>query len=202
MLEKKVFDNFITECQKAWQQFCVWKYANNYFAKRQDEFNKIVKDGFSSSEEDAIKNSCKCKNFWDVVIPSLQHSWILSVARLIDPPYFKNDKDKSRLSIYYIIELLDDNELGQVIKNELNNQKDFLESMKTQRDGFIAHNSIGYNNKNIKAGVENFFNRLDNTINKIKNKKPHLNRCNNINIDFTDKLSEAGVKEIFNDIVK
>lgn len=197
MLDKKILDDFTKKANKAWQQFCVWMYSYNNFVKYQDEFNQTVKNGLYFSQEEAINNSCKYKNFWDVVIPSLQHSWILSVARLIDPPYFQN---KPRLSIYYILELLDDNDLKQDIETELNRQKEFLESIKNQRNDFIAHNSITRADETIKAGVENFFYKLECIIKRIKDKKPHLKECDNINLDFSEKLTEAGVKEIFGKI--
>ena len=199
MLDKEILNNFTKEASKAWQQFCVWKYSSNNFIECQKEFNKSIKDGFCFSEEETIDNSCKYKNFWDVIIYSLQGSWILSIARLIDPPYFLGDKDKPRLSIYYILELLDD-DFKQKLKDELNNFAEFIESIKKCRDNFLAHNSIDYSDNNIKAGVEDFFSTLNCFIKRIKDKYPHLKECNDINLIFTEGLSKAGVKEVFEKI--
>lgn len=200
MIDGKILDDFTEKANTAWQQFCIWVYSNNNFVKYQDEFDQIVKEGSYFSNEEVINNSCKYKNFWDVVIPSLQHSWMLSVARLIDPSCFQNDPNKPRLSIYYILELMEDIDLKQDIETELHQQKEFIESIRTQRTNFIAHNSLTYTNKMVKHGVEKFFYTLDCIIKRIKDKKPHLRECNNINLDFTEKLSEAGVKEIFSKI--
>ena len=87
------------------------------------------------------------------------------------------------------------------MNSELNKHKVFIESIKTYRDNFLAHKSANYSgDKKIDKGVEKFFQTLDYLIKKIKNKYPHLKECNDINLIFTEKLSEAGVKEVFEKI--
>lgn len=130
----------------------------------------------------------------------MQHSWILSAARLVDPPYFQKNKSRPRLSIYYILELLKDDILKQELIDKLNSYNDFISSIKRHRDNFLAHNSIDFPNNKIEAGVENFFQELDNIIKRIKKNYPYLKECNDINLVFTEKLSEEGVKEIFEKI--
>jgi len=55
----------------------------------------------------------------------------------------------------------------------------------------LAHNNIGENNNVIFAGVENFFKSLNNIILQIKERYPNLKDCNDINLEYTEKLSEA-----------
>lgn len=200
MLDRKTLNNFISKVNGAYQQFCVWLYSNNQFAKYQNEWNKIFFDKYCKTEKLALYKSCKYKKFWDVVIPSLQHSWILSIAKLIDPAYFNKDKNKPNMSIYYIIELLEDEILKKEIEKKLYDQKEYFKSIKDQRDKFLAHNDVNFFNKEIKAGTDIFFKSIDEIINEIKKTKPNLadsNRCRNINFDYTKKLSKIGVEEIF-----
>ena len=193
MLDYKTLKKFVSKTNHAYQQFCVWMYSNNLFVEYQKKFNDVP-----------MGEDCEYKNFWDVIIPSLQHSWILSVARLVDPPYFGRDKNKEkpRLSIYYILELLDDHDLEKTIKDKLESHKNFTDSIKEHRDNFLAHNSVCFENKKIEAGVENFFEALDGIIVEIKDKKSHLKDCNDINLKHTEKLSKDGVEEIFQALSK
>jgi hypothetical protein len=133
------------------------------------------------------------------VIISLQDSWILSIARLLDPPYVIRDQDKRnpRLSVYYLLELIDDSYLEKMIKTILDGRKDFIDSIKEHRKNSLAHNSVYFENKKIEAGVEDFFKVLDDIITEIKDKKPHLKDCKSINLEHTEKLSKDGVEEIF-----
>ncbi len=200
MLDKDTLNKFTKEANKGRNQFCVWMFTHNNFIKHQEEFNSEAKDWLYSND-DAINNSCKYKNFWDTVIPSLQQGRILSVARLTDPPFFGKNINKKNLSIYYIIELLEDASLKQDIKNNLDQQEDFIKSIKELRNTLLAHNNIGENNNIILAGVEIFFENLNSIILKIKAKYPNLKDCNDINLEYTEKLSEAWVKEIFEKII-
>lgn len=199
MLDEKTLNKFVSKANHAYQQFCVWMYSNNEFVKHQVEWNKIAEPRkLFKTEEFSRDKGCKYKNFWDVVIPTLQQAWILGVIRLFDPPYFSRDikKENPRLSLYYILELLEDNNLEQLIKKEIDKHKDFIESIKKQRPN-LAHNETKPIDKKIEAGIENLFEGLDNIITEIKNKKPHLKNCNDINRESTEKLSKCGVDEIF-----
>lgn len=203
MLDKKTLDDFILKANHAYQQFCVWMYANNEFVKHQQEWNKIASLRLFTTEEFSRNKGCKYKNFWDVVISTLQQAWILGVIRLFDSPYFSRDTKKKnpRLSLYYILELLEDSNLKQLIKEEIDKHKDFIESIKKQRPN-LAHNEIEPIDKTIKAGIENLFEGLDSIITKIKNKKPYLKYCNDINREYTEKLSKCGVDEIFEALLR
>ncbi len=207
MLDRKTLNNFISKVDGAYQQFCVWSYSNNQFAKYQSEWNKISFNEKIGTEELSQDKGCRYKNFWDIVIPSLQHSWILSVARLIDPAYFKKNKNKPNMSIYYISELLKDEVLKKEIEKKLYNQREYTNSIKYQRDKFLAHNAVIFSNeenKKIKAGTDIFFKSIDEIINEIKKLKSHLdgNHCDVIDFDYRKKLSKIGVEEIFEKLKK
>lgn len=199
MLNKETLDQFTKEANKGRNQFCVWMYAYNNFIKHQKEFNAIVIDWFYAKDK-AIENSCKYKNFWTTVIPSLQYWRVLSVAKLIDPPYFRWNKNKARLSMYYILEQIDDTKFKSQLGNWLNEENNFIESIKKIRDNFLAHNNIWETTKKINKWVESFFTKINNIIIKIKEEYPHLKDCNDINLEYTEELSKAGVKELFEKI--
>lgn len=202
MLDIKTFDDFIRKANRAYQQFCVWVYTNNEFAKHQTGWNKILTP--FKTEEFSQDIGCKYKNFWSVVIPSLQHGWIMSVARLFDLAYHSRDKkkEKPRLSLEYILELLDDASFAQTIRNKVQKHHLTIQSLKTQRNNFIAHNSVNFESTKIEAGIENLFEELDNIISDIKYYKPHIGNCNNINLKYTEVLSHCGVDEIFEALLK
>jgi len=207
MLNEKTLNNFTQKANHVHQEFCVWMYVNNEFAKHQIEWNKTaVPRKFFKLEEFSREKGCKYKNFWDVVIPSLQHNWILSLARIFDPAYHSRDKKKNkpRLSLDYILELLDDVSLAKIIRNKIKKYQSIIQSLKIQRDNFLAHNDVNFNFKNtkIKAGVENLFKELDNAILEIKKNKKHLENCNNLNLKYTEVLSRCGVDEIFEALLR
>ena len=205
MLEAKTLDEFTRKANHAHQQFCVWMYANNEFAKHQEEWNQIAAPRqLFKTEEFSRDKGCKYKNFWSVVIPSLQHNWILSMARLFDPAYHSRDKkkDKPRLSVEYVLELLDDVSLAQSIRDKIKKCETTIQSLKTQRDNFLAHNDVNFKSTKIEAGIENLFEELDNAISDMKRSKPHLQNCNNINLKYTEVLSRCGVDEVFEALLR
>lgn len=205
MLDERTLNNFAGKANHAHQQFCVWMYANNEFAKHQEKWNQIAEprklfgiEGFSRDK------GCKYKNFWSVVVPSLQHSWVLSLARLFDPAYHSRDKkkEKPRLSLDYILDSLDDVSLAKTIRDKIQKHHQTIQSLKTQRDNFLAHNDVNFKSTKIEAGIENLFEELDNIISKIKQNKNHLANCNNINLKYTEVLSRCGVDEIFEALLR
>lgn len=102
MLDEKTLDDFTNKANHAHQQFCVWMYANNEFAKHQDDWNKIAEPRkLFTIEEFSRDKGCKYKNFWGVVNFSLQCGWILSLARLLDPSYNSHDKKKRETAIIF-----------------------------------------------------------------------------------------------------
>ncbi len=200
MLDRKTLNKFISETNGAYSRFFVWMYTNNEFVKYRKTWNDIPEPRkLFKTEEFSREKGCKYKNFWDVVIPSLQHGWILSIARLFDPPYFSRDtkKQNPRLSLDYILELLEDNKLEQFIRDKMKKHQKFIKSIKKQRDNVIAHKDLRFNEDRIEAGIEDLFNTLDEIIIKIKKAKPHLRDCDNIDLEYTERLSECGVREVF-----
>lgn len=199
-LKREILDNFTRKANQAYQQFCIWMYANNQFAKHQKEWNKIPFAGkFFKTEEFSRDRGCKYKNFWSVVICSLQDGWILSLARLFEPAHHLCDKkkEKPRLSLDYILKLLDDVSLAQSIRDKFKKHQQTIQSLKIRRDNFLAHNDVNFQGTKIKAGVENLFEELDSVISEIKQSKKHLTNCNDINLKYTEVLSRCGVDEIF-----
>ncbi|MBI4118841.1 MAG: NUDIX hydrolase [Parcubacteria group bacterium] len=190
-LDPKEFDKFIGKANKTYQQFCIWFNANNEFSKHQDRWNSIISKG-----------GCKYKNFWEVIIASVQHTWILGVARLLDTAYasFDKNKKKPRLSLEYILQKLNNHNLTTKIHNELLEFQSFSNSIKKHRINVLAHNDINFEPSKIEAGVEDFFEWLEDSISEIK-KYPHLAACKTINLKHTEELSKNGVKEVFENIL-
>lgn len=204
MLDIKTLNQFRAKVDCAYQQFCVWMYANNEFARHQKEWDPIaIPQKLYKTEEFSQIKGCRYKNYWDVVISSLQQSWILSLARLFDPAYHFSDKkkDSPRLSVQYLLELLDDEPLAQIIRGSFRQCDPTIKSIKMLRDNFLAHNDIHFPKTNINAGVENLFKILDDAISNIKRNKPHLLECSNVNLQYIDDLSRSGVNEIFEALV-
>ncbi len=204
MLDQKIFNRFISETNKAYSQFSVWMHTNNEFVKHQTTWNDIPEPRKLFKLEDFSRDKgCKYKNFWDITLPSLQQSWILSIARLFDPPYFSRDigKRNPRLSLYYILELIEDDELERFIKNEVNKHEKCIQSIREQRNNVYAHKAVYFDKRKIEAGIEDLFNTFDRVIIKIKKIKPHLKYCQNINSEYIERLSECGVQEIFEKLI-
>lgn len=200
MLDRETLNKFTRKANQGRNQFCVRMYTNN-------GFSEYIKEKWEPKYYSENPDYFNKTNFWNIVlhwtiIPSLQHWFVLSIARLLDPPFFRNNPDKKNLSIYYIKELLEDNILKWEIQNYLNEQREFIDSIKKLRDTFLAHNNIEqeFEEKKIKSGIELFFENLNKIIIKIKEKYPDLKDCNDLNLKNTDELSEKWVKEIFEKI--
>ena len=196
----EIIKEFITKIDQSYQQFHIWIYTNNMFAKYQAEWNKIDEPTkLFTAKEFSRKTGCKYKNFWDIIIPTLQHGWILGIARLFDPPYFLRDikKENPRLSVDYISEIINDNGLNKLITEMKNNNKKVINSIKKQRDNYLAHNDIYFDNKKIEAGIEDLFNDLNNIIDYMNKNIPFCGDYNKIDFEYKQKLSKCGVEEIF-----
>lgn len=193
MLTQTEFNQFINKANQAYQQFCVWFNTNNEFAKHQQRWNSLISDG-----------GCKYKNFWGVVVATLQHGWILSTARLPDPAYHPTDKNKKnpRMSLYHVLLKLDDQNFSRKVQGELLSYGQFVNSLKNPRNNFLAHNDPRFKVVPIEAGIENFFEWLENTITDIKTSHPHLAQCKTINLKHTEELSQNGVNEVFENLLK
>lgn len=200
MLDANVFNTFIGKANQAHQQFCIWFATNNEFAEHQIRWNEFNPGTELFALEDFTKkHGCKYKNFWSVVVATLQHSWVLAVARLFDPAYYLGDKkqEKPRISLDYILIRLEDEVLSSTIRKQLESHQPFIDSVKEHRDNFHAHNDANFRTNRIEAGVEETFQWLENTIAAIKEAKPYLKGCNMINIGYNEKLSQCGVEEVF-----
>lgn len=200
MLDSDTFNAFIRKANVAHQQLCVWFSANNEFAKHQARWNKLDPDiGPFTLENFTRRHGCKYKNFWNIVVPTLQRGWILSTARLFDLAYHPRDKkkEKPRISLDYVLIKLEDEVLSDIIKTQLKSHKAVINCLKEYRDNSEAHNDANFQSTRIEAGIENLFQWLEDTIEKIKNAKPYLSNCGIINIKYNEKLSQYGVEEVF-----
>ncbi|MCR4334529.1 MAG: hypothetical protein NUV47_02275 [Patescibacteria group bacterium] len=200
MLDVNTLNKFIRKANPAHQQFCVWFATNNLFAKHQTRWNKLDPEIESFTTENFIrKHGCKYKNFWSIILPTLQHGWVLSTARLFDPAYNVIDKKKlkPRISLDYILIQLDDEILSDNIRQELKLHSTVIDSLMEHRHNFHAHNDANFANTRIEAGIENLFQWLEDIIEIIKKNKPYLNNCGVINIKYNEKLSQCGVDEVF-----
>ncbi|MBU3895924.1 hypothetical protein KKG36_01220, partial [Patescibacteria group bacterium] len=122
MLDAKTFKEFISKANVAHQQLCVWFATNNEFAKHQTRWNEIDPEIKPFGlEEFTRKHGCKYKNFFSLIIPTLQHGWMLSTARLFDPAYHSRDKNKEkpRISLDYILIKLVDQKLSDLIRKQM-----------------------------------------------------------------------------------
>lgn len=200
MLDSVTFNEFIRKANPAHQQLCVWFAANNEFAKHQARWSKLDPEiGPFALENFTRKHGCKYKNFWNIVVPTLQRGWILSTARLFDPAYHPGDKkkEKPRISLDYVLIKLEDETLSDVIRKQLESHRVVINCLKEYRDNLEAHNDANFKSTHIEAGVEDLFQWLEEIIAKIKETKPYLNNCGIINIKYNEKLSQCGVEEIF-----
>lgn len=209
MLTEKTFQLFIKEINIAQQQFFVWFYSTNEFAEKQLHWNgigNIITYRDYKTSEVLPETVNKYKNFWPIVIPTLQQGWILSTRRLFDPIYFGNDKkkEKPRLCLNLILEQINNPAFTQQVNHEKLNHDGLLTSLKEIRDDSIAHNDLtsksSQHRAQIKAGMEDLFEWLINVIDRIKTNNPHLQRCSNVNPFRIEELSKAGVEEIFNNL--
>ena len=204
MLDSKTLNSFIGKANQSYQQLCLWLPTNNEFAKNQARWNEFdLKDTLFTTKEFTKKHGCRYKNFWIVVIASLQHGWVLGTARLFDPAYHPSDKKKQRprLSLDFILEQLGDQTFSNLIKGEQTSHQLVIDSLKSHRDNYHAHNDLNYQNNRIEAGVEKLFEWLESVILRIKQLQPHLKDCNTINLEYNEKLAQCGVEEVFTDLL-
>lgn len=205
MLTEKTLNEFALQANYAYQEFRVWVYVNNEFVKHQQRWNQIANPSqLFTTGNFSREKGCKYKNFWSVVIPSLQYSWFLSLARLFDPAYHPKDhkKTKPRLSFEYILILLQDEIVTKTFQDRINKYQSTLDSIKKMRDNLLAHKDLNTTTLKISGGIEDLFKELDQIISDIKRSVLHLNNCNNINLEYTDVLSRCGVDEIFEALLR
>ena len=203
MLDALKLNLFIRKANVAHQQFCVWFSTTNEYAQYQARWNILDPEvGLFGLENFTRKHECKYKNFWGIVVPTLQHSWVLSTARLFDSAYHSKDnkKEKPRISLDYILMELEEGVLSSAIREELESYQKTINSLKKWRDNVHAHIDANFNETQIEGGVDKLFCWLEGTIEKIKQKK-YLNGCGNIQINYNERLSQCGVDEVFEDLL-
>lgn len=204
MLDVDTLNKFIKKANIAHQQLCIWFSTNNEFAKHQIRWNTLDPDiGPFGLENFTRRHGCRFKNFWGVVLPTLQHGWCLSTARLFDSAYHFKDKNKERprISLDYILINHADQIFSDKVRKELQNFGPVIESLKKHRDHIHAHNDAKFQPTRIEAGVEDLFEWLEALVEKIKEKDPYLKRCDVINLGYNEKISQCGVDEVFDGLL-
>lgn len=192
MLDLKTFNDFIDEVDKAYQLFNYWKYINNEIYVPSEKW-------LVPAEIWQNKKVPKFGKFWRFVAVSLQDMWILAVARLFDPSSFR---DQKRLSIYYLLDLLNDNIFKNGVELRLQKHKFYMDSVKNYRMNFLAHKSVNAPIKNIEAGIEAFFEELNKIISDIKNKETDLKNCKDLYFQDIDELCKDDVRKVLQALQK
>ena len=166
------------------------------------DFEKNMDRSWSTTTEELISKNRKFQNFWTVTLPSLQHGWIISIARLMDEAYFDPKKNtKPNLSFKYILAQLNDAEIDKQVETRQVGHKKFIDSILDWRNKYVAHNDINFSEEKINKGFEDYVEFLLKCIEEIKHKHPHLKDCSQIDLAHIEKISEAGVGEIFQKLV-
>lgn len=199
MLDVQTFKKFIGEANRTHQQFCVWFNTNNKFAEHQERWNEWGDKTPFPTEKFTKRNGCKYKNFWGVATGSMQHGWIIGIARLFDPAFHPWDKkkEKPRISFDYILLKLDDTNLANSLREQLVPHQLFIDSVKKHRNNALAHIDFQFEKTRIEGGVEKLFEWLEEVIAEIKKSELHLSNCGIINVKYNEILSKCGVEEVF-----
>jgi hypothetical protein len=198
MLEENTLSAFISQVDHTYQQFCVWKYANNQMVVHEERFNTKVNQSWCNTTEELIANNRRFQNFWTVTLPTLMHGWMLSVSRLMDDAYFDpKKKTKPNLSMNYIIDLLNDRFLAAEIAMEVDKHQEFVQNIIDWRHKYLAHSDVSFSNKIVKKGFEDYIECLVRCIEKIKTSDARLKSCTTINLQHIDAVSRMGVAEVF-----
>jgi hypothetical protein len=179
MLEKNDFENFIDEAIEICTVFNIW---TGYHIPSQ---NKVIFDKAYSNTD-----ANQCARAFD---SSLQHSWILGIARLLDPPETFGHEN---LSIEFILRQFENAELKQKYEEFCSSHSDFIFSYRQARNKLLAHNAIDDSfNEILKAGIEDFFNFLKDLITEIKKQ---IITSKDINIDDISSKAKNSVTAFMN----
>ena len=167
-------------------------------ALHEERFNQKIDRSWSVTTEEFIAKNRQFQNFWTVTLPTLQHGWMLSVSRLMDDAYFDpKKKTKPNLSMHLIIDRLNDPALVGQITTEMDKHRAFVQSITDWRNKYLAHNDVYFSETVISKGFEDYMESLLKCVELIKSSKPHLSACSTIDLLHVDKISEAGVNELF-----
>ena len=180
-LQQTTFKEFFGKVFIAHNQFCIWLSINNELAKL--------------DQQATVKNDL----FWQIILPTLQQSWILALARILDKPSYNQKKERSRLSLDYISEQLADPEVSSLIEEVKQKNKDAIESIRHHRK-FIAHNPINELRDPQIATMGALFDDLEKTIIKMGKRIDNGFRNNSLYGD-TQNQAELSAKRLFEAIM-
>lgn len=150
MLATEDFEQFVKEVGETFEVFCTWTSCHTEGGNK-DVLDKVYADP-------------KLKPTLHVLDAAVQHSWILGVARLLDP---EKSAGKENISIEYVLRKLDNTDLLTRFTQFKTTHADFIDTYKEVRHKRLSHNAKLYKPTLLKAGVEEFFEFLEELINEI-----------------------------------
>ncbi len=182
---KKVVREFDITCQK----FCYWAYLTN---SHQLLYSRVSNTHYQIDDityEDASFMSL------NLLMPVLQESWRISIARLDDPSYFINQKTgekKINVSVRFILK--DDKDLQTEWENGI--PRKFFSSIRTLRNGRDVHNTE-QEIEIIKSGVKEFFKTTKETLEKYI-LQHNVRGIEIVDISYKERMQFHFVKKTFN----
>lgn len=174
MIKKQEFEEFVDEISKLSRIFFTWLHTYNSFIPQLENYNH------KNPEKPAeIK-------YWETTCHSLQAAWMLGAARLLDDAYAKGDKrkEKPRLSIAYVLEQLNDQNLSDNYQKFKDEHLQFIESNRIIRNNSQGHRSPGFGIGVQNGGIEKFIKFLEDLVNEIKANYP----------DISNEISYSNIK--------
>ncbi|MEK7672927.1 MAG: hypothetical protein AAB373_03510 [Patescibacteria group bacterium] len=155
MLTEENFDEFIDQINTTYYYFQLWINLNNEYVPVQDKFS-----------------SYEIPKLMKFTLHSLQQTWILGIARLLDGGEYNGNR---RLSVEFILTESGDIELMKYYVDYMqqDHMKKFKYSNRDLRDEKIAHMTPGIIKiKKQKAGIEEFFDLIEHIIQKLQKNHP------------------------------
>ena len=182
MLSKKNFEKIINEINEAYYFFRIWVYLNNEFDKIKSNLNTEV-----------------LLKFFLYTLDSLKIAFLLAIAKLLDKSHSPEDKNKTRMSIDFIIEQLNNKIITQEYKKKINTKQmnKFIYSNRQLRDNRFCHNTTDIKPKIQKGPIENFFKILEWLIKTIKENHSELNIKQGLLYKYCDELAQEAAIKLF-----
>lgn len=172
--------------------------VRNYISNIFNGFN--VWKTLQNSDYNEIYN--RNKHFWGIVIHSLQTEFLLGLAKI-----FEDRKEKDVLSIYYLLDLLQEGIEKEEIKDKINARSSIIENLRIWRNKILAHQDVyfAHNPKEIfgKFPIKNneieelmeLLKEILGMIKSISTQKGHI-----YSFKVIEDESETDVKDIINNI--
>jgi hypothetical protein len=164
MLEHKYLQKFIDEVYLGYTSFCIWKQMNIQYASTKPNYTFLNKISDNLELAEYTRH-----HIIHQIIGSLKNTFLLTAARLCDPPRHVTKKEiAENISTKLILEKIDDPTLTKWMNSRLNEQKNYIDNLIEWRRKFLAHNDSKFKQKYVKAGTELFYATMHEFIVKIK----------------------------------